>query len=184
VEAAERAQKGYTPSRATIPHREGWRDTDWFKRAIPVKLIAGLNSSRVLTTFAVHATWIVHASTQPNFHVNRWAAGPCELIELTPLPDKREEILELLRFSVGRLTGRLGCLSSGVYEAGDEKHAILYLERWVSEEALHRHIQSNLYRGVLNALDLSREPRGISFHEISETKSMELILALRTASVG
>ena len=105
------------------------------------------------------------------------------LIELTPLPGKREKILELLRFSVDRLTGRPGCLSSGVYEAGDEKHTILYLERWKSEEAFHRHIQSNLYRGVLNALDLAREPRGISFHAISETKSMELILALRTASV-
>jgi hypothetical protein len=32
---------------------EGWRDTDWFKRAIPDKLIDGLTSSRVLTTFAV-----------------------------------------------------------------------------------------------------------------------------------
>lgn len=106
------------------------------------------------------------------------------LIELTPIPGKREEMLELLRFSVDRLTGRPGCLSSGVYEASDETHTILYLERWESQEALHRHIQSNLYRGVLNALDLAREPRGITFHEISETRSMELILTLRTASVG
>ena len=106
------------------------------------------------------------------------------LIELTPIPGKREEILELLRFSVDRLRGRPGCLSSGVYEASDETHSILYLERWESQEALHRHIQSNLYRGVLNALDLAEEPRGITFHEISETRSMELILALRTTSVG
>jgi quinol monooxygenase YgiN len=105
------------------------------------------------------------------------------LIELTPILGKREKILELLRFSGDRVTGRPGCLSSGVYEAGDQKH-ILYLERWESEEALHRHIQSSLYRGVLNALDLAQEPRGITFHKISDTKSMELILALRAASVG
>jgi hypothetical protein len=55
---------------------EGWRDTDWFKRAIPDKLIDGLTSSRVLTTSAVHAIWIVHAPTQPNFHVNRLLQGP------------------------------------------------------------------------------------------------------------
>jgi hypothetical protein len=49
------------------------------KRGFPIKLKNGLTSSRVLTTFAVHATWIVHAPTQPNFHVNWWAAGPWEL---------------------------------------------------------------------------------------------------------
>ncbi len=106
------------------------------------------------------------------------------LIELTPIPGEREEILELLRFSVDRLLGRPGCLSSGVYEAGDDKQTILYLERWESEEALNLHVQSNLYLGVLNAMDLAMEPREINFYEISETKSMELIVALRTASVG
>ena len=106
------------------------------------------------------------------------------LIELTPTPDKREQILECLRFSVDRLGGKPGCLSSGVYQADDEKGTILYLERWESEEALHRHIQSNLYLGVLNAMDLAMEPREITFYEISDTKSMELIVALRTANVG
>jgi quinol monooxygenase YgiN len=106
------------------------------------------------------------------------------LMELTPIPGKREEMLELLRFSVDRLTGKPGCLSSGVYEAGDEKQTILYLERWESEKELHRHIQSILYLGVLNAMDLATEPREINFHEISDTKSMDLIVALRTASVG
>ena len=105
-------------------------------------------------------------------------------MELTPAPDKREEILELLRFSVDRLQGKPGCMSSAVYEADEERGTILYLERWESEEALHRHIQSNLYRGVLNAIDLAVGPREITFHEISDTKSMELIVALRTASVG
>ena len=105
------------------------------------------------------------------------------LMELTPAPDKREEILELLRFSVDRLQGKPGCLSSGVYEASDDRQSILYLERWESEEALHRHIQSLLYLGVLNAIDLATGTREINFHEISDTKSMDLIVALRTASV-
>lgn len=104
------------------------------------------------------------------------------LIELTPLPNKREEILELLRFSVDRLRGKPGCLSSGVYEADDENQTILYMERWTSKEELHRHIQSNHYRGILNATDLAMEPRDIAFCEISDVQSMQLIVALRTCS--
>lgn len=106
------------------------------------------------------------------------------LIELTPIPGQREKILELLRFTVDHVTGRSGCMSARIYESDDKKHSILYLERWESEEPLHRHIQSNVYRAVLNALDLAQEPRGITFHKISDTKSMELIPALRTTSVG
>jgi quinol monooxygenase YgiN len=102
------------------------------------------------------------------------------LIELIPIPGKRDKILELLRFSVDRLRGRSGCLSSGVYEADDENETILYLERWTSEEELHRHIQSNLYLGILNATDLAMEPRGITFCEVSDVKSLDLIVALRT----
>jgi len=93
VEAAERARERlhtltcYHPSR-----QDGWRDTDWFKTHVPdqtpsrattlparmggatqigskrtfqIKLIDGLTSSRVQTTFAVHAWLIVHAPTRP-----------------------------------------------------------------------------------------------------------------------
>ena len=104
------------------------------------------------------------------------------LIELIPIAGKRNEILQLLRFSVDRIRGKPGCLSSEVYEADDERETILYMERWISKEESHRHIQSNLYLGILNATDLAVEPRGITFCEASDVKSMELIVALRTCS--
>jgi quinol monooxygenase YgiN len=59
-----------------------------------------------------------------------------------------------------------------------------YLERWRSAEELHRHIQSNLYLGVLNAIDLANGPPDISFYEVSGTKSMELVVALRCSGVA
>ena len=104
-------------------------------------------------------------------------------IELTPIHGKRDEIIELLQFSIDRLKTKPGCLSSGVYEACDEKRTILYVERWRSEEELNRHIQSNLYLVVLNVLDLAAEPPDIRFNAVSGTKSMELIMALRSPSL-
>jgi quinol monooxygenase YgiN len=104
------------------------------------------------------------------------------LIELIPIAGKRNEILQLLRFSVDHIKGKPGCLSSEVYEAGDQKQTILYLERWTSKEDLYRHIQSNLYLGILNATDLAVEPRGITFCDVSQVRSMDLIVTLRTCS--
>ena len=101
-------------------------------------------------------------------------------IEVRPLPGNREKILELLQFLVDSLETRRGCLAAGVYEADDEKGTILYLEQWGSDEEFRRYVQSTLYLGVLNALDLAREPPVVKFHEVSDTKSMDLIVALRS----
>jgi quinol monooxygenase YgiN len=106
------------------------------------------------------------------------------LIELKPIFGNREKVLELLRFSVDRLRTRQGCQGCGVYESADDRETILYLERWESQEEFHRHIRSNIYLGVLNAIDLADGPREISFYNLSDKKSMDLIAALRTSGVA
>ena len=106
------------------------------------------------------------------------------LIELTSTLRSRGEILELLRYCVDELQTKPGCLGSGVYEANGENQSILYMERWKSVEELHRHIQSSLYRGVLTAMDLASGPPNVSYYEVSETKSMDLIAALRTPDIA
>jgi quinol monooxygenase YgiN len=71
-----------------------------------------------------------------------------------------------------------------VYEEDDGEETILYVERWSREEDLRRHVQSNSYLGVLNALDLAVDPRGVNFYEVSDTKSMEFIVAVRNSNGG
>jgi quinol monooxygenase YgiN len=104
-------------------------------------------------------------------------------IEVSPLPGNREKILELLKFLVDSLETRRGCLDARVYEADDEKGTILYLEKWGSDEEFRRYVQSSLYLGLLNALDLAGEPPLVSFHEVADTKSLDLIAALRSPGV-
>lgn len=102
------------------------------------------------------------------------------LLELTPIPGKREEVLGLLRFCADGLGTKPGCLGCGVYKADGESGSIVYLEYWISVDDLHRHIQSNLYRSVLTAMDLASAPPDIRFCEVSNAKPMELIAALRS----
>ena len=106
------------------------------------------------------------------------------LIELKSSLRSRGEILELLRYCAENLRTKPGCLGTGVFEGGDQSETILYLERWRSAEEFHRHIQSNLYLGVLNAMDLANAPPDVRYYDVSETKSMELIAALRSPGVA
>ena len=104
------------------------------------------------------------------------------LIELRPSPGKRAEILELLRYSADHVGTKAGALGSRVYEGNNGEETILYVERWRREEDFRQHVQSNLYLGVLTALDLAMDRREVNFYEVSDTKSMEFIVAVRNSN--
>ena len=101
------------------------------------------------------------------------------VIKLIPQPNKRNELLEMLRYVKDRALDKMGCLGCGAYKATDGSAQILYEEQWRSTKDLDAHIRSGLYRSVLNAIELAREEPQISFHEVSQTRSMELIQELR-----
>jgi len=73
-----------------------------------------------------------------------------------------------------------GCLHCDIYEEYGHGQKILYLEKWQTKEDMYKHIGSNLYLRVLNAIELSTEPPEIFFHEGPETMGIELIKTIRT----
>lgn len=100
-------------------------------------------------------------------------------VRIVPLPEKRVEILDVLRHVQAMMHASAGCIACTVYEECGEEPSILYFEQWRSQEELHRHIQSHLYLQILTAMDLAREPPEILFHEVARSQGMELIEALR-----
>lgn len=107
-------------------------------------------------------------------------------VELVPKTEQRKAMLEMLRHVQEHVAVWPDCLGSRVYEASDHSERVLYLEQWNSDRGLHAHIRSGLYLRLLHAMDLSSEPPVVSFHEVSKTRSMELIEELRISrnSVG
>lgn len=101
------------------------------------------------------------------------------LLKLHPIPSKRQDVLDVLRFVEDKVRLKRGCLGCGIYEECGEGRAILYLEHWRSKEENQLHIQSNLYFRLLNAMDLGRKAPEIVFLEVSDVKGIDLIEALR-----
>ena len=101
------------------------------------------------------------------------------IIRLFPLPKQRAQLIEILQ-SVRDLTRpATGCVGCWLSDEEQLHNHVRYAEQWDSEEALHEHIRSDLYRRVLAAMELSKRPPEISFHYTSETKGFELIENLR-----
>jgi quinol monooxygenase YgiN len=102
------------------------------------------------------------------------------VMELVPSIEKRQAMLDILRFVVERVRRNRECLDCGVFEAADHREKVLYVEQWRCAKDLNTHIQSALYLSVLNAMELASEKPKISFYKVSETQSLELIEQLRS----
>ncbi len=101
------------------------------------------------------------------------------VVRLFPIPRQRGEVVEILE-SVQDLTRPLaGCLGCWVSEQEFLHTQVCYVEQWESEEALHDHIRSDLYRRVLAAMELSKQEPEVGFYYVVEKRGFELVEALR-----
>ena len=102
-------------------------------------------------------------------------------LKINPLPGKQQVVLDILRSVIAPTRLKSGCMDCAVYTNQGEGQMIFYLEQWQSREHLERHIRSELYFRVLSAMELAREAPEIYFHEVSNTRGLEYVEALRTA---
>jgi len=101
------------------------------------------------------------------------------IVKIVPLPDKRVEVLDILATVTGPTQSEPGCLDCSLLEEHGDEYAIFYVEQWRSEQEMNRHIRSSLYDRVLQAMDLSRTPPDVKYHEISHSSGLELVSVLR-----
>jgi quinol monooxygenase YgiN len=102
------------------------------------------------------------------------------VIRIEPIPEKREEILCIFRSIKGPILAKSGCLDCLISEEDGDEGAILFMEHWQSWEDFTRHIRSEIYSKILEAMELSRQMPNVSFYEVSAIKGMELLRAVRS----
>jgi quinol monooxygenase YgiN len=100
-------------------------------------------------------------------------------LRIAPAPQKREEVLRILRSLLGPTRVAPGCVSCGFYQDAENENVLCYMEQWETEQDLQRHVQSDDYRKVLALMDLSCEPPEVKFHKISETFGIEYLTRVR-----
>ena len=69
-----------------------------------------------------------------------------------------------------------------MYEENEGEQTILYVERWSESGGFASPCSVESLLGVLNALDLAIDRREVNFYEVSDTKSMEFIVAVRNSN--
>lgn len=101
------------------------------------------------------------------------------IIRLFPGAKQRIQVIDLLK-SVQDLTRPTpGCVGCWVSEEDYLHNHVRYAEQWESEQAFHNHLRSDLYRRILNAMELSKRPPEVSFYHTTEKQGFELIETVR-----
>ena len=95
-------------------------------------------------------------------------------LRMEPLSDKRDGVIEIFRSVIELTRGKPGCIGCASFEALDARRSIVYLEQWASREDLHRHIQSDLYRRIITAMELAREAPEIRFYEVVDSAGIRI----------
>jgi quinol monooxygenase YgiN len=103
------------------------------------------------------------------------------IVKIMPVPEKRKEILDILLSIRGPTQAIHGCLACSICEEDGDERVIFYIEHWRSREEFIRHVRSDLYTRILEAMELSRKKPEISFLEVSAIRGMELIEGIRKA---
>lgn len=99
---------------------------------------------------------------------------------ILPTRDKRQQALDLLHSVQGPTQAEPHCLACRVYEEHGSDESILFFECWDSKEGLERHIRSDMYHRVLEAMELSQVPPDLKFYHVAQTRGMSLVEALRS----
>jgi quinol monooxygenase YgiN len=102
-------------------------------------------------------------------------------VRILPAPERRADVLEVLRSVQGRVQDQPGCASCRIYEEDDAESAIVLVERWATDEALETHLRSEVYQRIIGAIELSASQPDISFEHVSATEGIEVIERSRNA---
>ena len=96
-------------------------------------------------------------------------------IRMTMPPQKREEVLKILRSMAEQRQDDPGCLSCNIYGDLQEKNVFVLEEVWRAEEDLNLHLRSGEYLNLLLVLEMSTRQPEIRFDIISSSSGIETI---------
>ncbi len=105
------------------------------------------------------------------------------IIRLFPQREQRRHVINVLRSVRNPIQAHPRCLGCYLCEEDDYDEAILYMEKWDSEDLLHQHIKSELYSRILAVAELSHSCPEFHFHYVKESRGIDLIESLRIPGV-
>lgn len=97
------------------------------------------------------------------------------LLRLTVAPEHLDEVLQTVRSTLGWTRAASGCVNCGIYVNAEEPDEVLYVEQWVSDEGLGRHVRNGCWRSLFAVMEASAEPPEVEFIRTDRSRGLEYL---------
>ena len=94
-------------------------------------------------------------------------------------PGKRTAAVRTIAAMTGLTRSKSGCLACDLYSHIDNDDELQLVEKWDSAESLKRHIGSEQYGFLLEALELAIETPKVQFHTVTTTLGLPYVEEIR-----
>lgn len=106
------------------------------------------------------------------------------IITIHPVSGEESRIIEMLGTMQGLIATNPDCLGCSLTVEAGEGKSICYMERWLTRQALDRHVRSSLYSRVLEAMELSQVLPKVEFFEVREVGGLDFLEQVRVYSLS
>ena len=96
-------------------------------------------------------------------------------------PGSRAAAVRTITAMTGLTKSKSGCLACDLYSHIDNDDMLQLIEKWDSVESLKRHIASEQFILLLEALELSIETPMVEFHTVKDTKGLTFVEEIRSS---
>jgi quinol monooxygenase YgiN len=94
--------------------------------------------------------------------------------------DKQKEALDLFQSVQKQIQFEPNCIFTRLYRDYNESEIFMIEELWSSDNDLNRHLQSDVYRRILLAIEMADAPPEIRFDTIIQQSGVEAIKKVRS----
>lgn len=103
-------------------------------------------------------------------------------LRIVPQPRRTAELIHALRLQMSRTEAQPGCLQCRLCQDQQQPNIVFYQEDWDDWSEIEKHIRSDRFIQILELMELSIVTPELSFFDINETRGMEYVQKLRTAT--
>lgn len=93
--------------------------------------------------------------------------------------ENQKQILQVLKHMIGPTQASRYCIDCRITHDEEDSDVFVYTERWVSSEAINKHICSNDFRQVLMALELCETEPVVRLDDVVSSEGIQAIEAIR-----
>ena len=95
------------------------------------------------------------------------------IIRMKVLSEKRMELSQTIASLIGSIRMEKGCRRCDFCQSIEDENQLFLLEEWDTQENLMTHLKSEHFRVLRGAMNLLREPYGMTFHTVFHPAGME-----------